>query len=455
MSEITYHRGRPALLERATTLEPEPASASAARRLLREALRAAGREEWTDAAELAVSEVVTNAALHAHTSIDLHVGVYEDEVCVDVRDHNPALPVPRDYDDEATTGRGMGLVALLCRSCGVEALGADGKVVWFCVGGGARGAEEDPESLLAAWDVDVDGPPAVASTEIVLRSMPPALWLSARQHHDAIIRELVLYLAEHPGIDADIASADQARALISGTLVRVLDQAGRTVPGPATAGDGGAATLPPVPAHLDLPVAVPEDATDCFAVLQDVLDLAESLAVSGELFTRPALPEIVAVRDWACEQVIAQAAGAPPGPWPGTAREQFETAVRDRADARPPDWDDTVVTGAPVPVVAADDANRIIAVSASLAALVGWAPEELVGRRVVTLVPPAHREAHVAGFSRHLSTGESRILGVPLDVPVLTRDGREVPCRLLLELAPAATGRAVYLARLDPLEPSG
>lgn len=442
----------PALLERRATFHAEAASARAARRLLREVLEEAGRPSWSDAGELAVSEIVTNAALHAHTDIDLRIGVYDDEVCVEVRDHNPALPVRRDYDDEATTGRGMGLVALLARSCGVEPLGADGKVVWFCVGDAP--AERDADALLDAWDID-EWPEATATpdddcTTVVLRSMPATLWLSTRQHHDAIIRELVLYLAERPD-QVDVAAADRARALISETLVREIERARAAGTARTALPPGHPSPLPTVPQDLDLHLAVPVDAVECFATMQDVLDLAESLAVSGELFTRPALPEIVAVRDWACEQVVAQAVGAPPAPWAGTAQERFETTVHDREDANRPDWDRGIVTDASTPVVAADDANRIIAVSDALASLVGWDADELVGRRVVTLVPPRFREAHVAGFSRHLSTGEAHVLGVPIDLPVLARDGSEIVCRFRIELAPPTTGRAVYIAWLEPL----
>ncbi len=50
---------------RTLELEPAPASAGAARRLVREVLVQVGREQWRDAAELAVSEIVTNAVLHA------------------------------------------------------------------------------------------------------------------------------------------------------------------------------------------------------------------------------------------------------------------------------------------------------------------------------------------------------------------------------------------------------
>ena len=444
----------PARLERNATFHAEAASARAARRLLREVLEEAGKPSWSDAGELAVSEIVTNAALHAHTDIDLRIGVYDDEVCVEVRDRNPALPMLRDYDDEATTGRGMGLVALLATSCGVEPLGADGKVVWFCVGDAS--VDRDADALLDAWDVDESSAEAGATpsddcTTVVLRSMPATLWLSARQHHDAIIRELVLYLAERPDLQVDVASADRARSLISETLVREIERARAAGTARTAVPLGHPSPLPTVPQDLDLLVSVPPDAVECFGTLQDVLDLAESLAVCGDLFSRPALPEIVAVRDWACEQVIAQAAGAPPAQWPGTEQEQFETAVHDRAYVDRPNWDRRVVTDASTPVVAADEANRIIAVSDALASLVGWDADELVGRRVVTLVPPRFREAHVAGFSRHLSTGEAHVLGVPIDLPVLARDGSEIICRFRIELAPPTTGRAVYIAWLEPL----
>jgi PAS domain S-box-containing protein len=441
----TRRDGRVPLLERHLAMTPEPASAATARHLLRGALIDANRLEWVDAGELAVSEIVTNAALHAHTEIQLRVDVYDDEVCIEVEDRNPALPIRREYDHEATTGRGLDLVAAVATACGVESLGSEGKVVWACLGAGEdTSGELDADSLLELWSVDHDDDedePA-GSTPVLLRSMPINLWLSGREHHDAILRELVLYLAERPDLTADIEGADRARAVVSGALVRELER---------IHGIGHPSRLPWVVNEIDLPVSVPADAVRCFGVLQDVLDLAESLAVRGELFVRPALPEIVAVRDWACEQVIAQVAGAPSAPWGGTDREHFETAVHERVDDPPPEWDDGLVTEAGLAVVAADDANRIIAVSRPLASLAGWEVDELVGRRVVTLVPPRFREAHVAGFSRFLSSGEARILGMPLDLPLLTKGGAEITCRFRIELGPASVGRTVYLAWIEPL----
>jgi hypothetical protein len=59
---------------------------------------------------------------------------------------------------------------------------------------------------------------------------------------------------------------------------------------------------------VDVEVLGDDPAVD-FAVLQDVLDEAERLAASGLLLARPGLPEVVALRDWAAESVIAQLTG--------------------------------------------------------------------------------------------------------------------------------------------------
>lgn len=443
------------VLARSCQLEPAALSASSARQFLREVLLEAGRSQWLDAAELAMSEVVTNAVLHAHTRVELTVQVDDDQVRVEVRDFSPVLPSQRSYTEEATTGRGMALVEAVTLSCGVQSLGPGGKVVWFSVGELLESASED--DLLAQWaDGDADVPPTPAVTEpapagVTLAGLPPTLWLAAREHHDAALRELALYRASHPDDPsslADLAAADDARFLITNALEAALarardhGEAVRPLP-PAHPG-----ALPAVPQTLDLGLTVRADQAASFAALQDALDETERLAVAELLLVRPALPEIMAVRDWACEQVIAQLSGAPPTPWSGADDDRFTTEVHS-VPGRGLAWDDSRVRDADQLVVAADDANRIVSVSRPLADALGWRVEDLVGRRVVALVPHRFREAHVSGFSRHLSTGQARVLGVPIDLPVLRSDGSEVLCRFLIESVPSENGRNVYLAWLS------
>ncbi|HUQ38778.1 MAG TPA: PAS domain S-box protein [Acidimicrobiales bacterium] len=447
-TEGPWSRIGTALLEREFTLPPDPRSPGQARRILRDVVTSAGDEQWIDTAELALSEVVTNATLHARTQLVVIIVVYDDCICVEVRDGEPALPALRHYDREATTGRGLALVESICMECGVHSLGEAGKSVWFCVG---APAERSADDLLSAWDLDDEDDAApVATPNVVLRSMPATLWLAARQHHDALLRELVLYAAEHE-LEVDFAAADHARYAISNTLASALEEAERAGLARPALPDGHPSPLPWVPADLDLELRIRHEDGPAFLVLQDILDTGERLAVEGRLLLHPALPEVVAVRDWACEQVVAQLAGIAPAPWAGTAQERFEVESN-RRNTEHPAWDPAVARDSDRGVVAADDANRIVAISRPLADLLGWEVDDLVGRRVVTLIPPSLREAHVAGFSRHLTTGEAHVLDVPVTLPVLHADGSEIQCRFLVQRAFSGPGPSVYLAWIEPLQ---
>jgi PAS domain S-box-containing protein len=443
------------LHEASVSLEPVPVSAPRAREFLAAVLAEAGRSVWVEAAQLALSEIVTNAVLHAHTNLDITVRVGREELRVDVRDYNPHLPTQRTYEAGATTGRGMELVAAVSAECGVSPVAPIGKVVWFVI----RDTQDEPtaEDLLAHWDFEDDLDEAAASlvpqdSRVALPTFPPTLWLAAAEHHDAVLREYVLYAAEHDTADADdVPLADQARAWLSLAVEATVEQARAAGLATRRLPAGHPSPLPDAPASLDVTLSVPADAQRSFLALQDLLDAAERVAVEGRLLIRPALPEIVAVRDWVCDQVVAQLGGVSPSAWPGADQERFTVQVRDRrGDGLDSGWDASLVHDSDRGVVAADDANRIVAVSRPLAAELGWEVADLVGRRVVALIPPGLREAHVAGFSRHLHTGESHVLGVPVRLPVLRADGTEVLCDFLIEQADTTGGRPVYVAWITP-----
>ena len=443
------------------TLPCEPASATAARALLRDALTGAGQTRWLDAAELACSEIVTNVVLHAHTGFLLTVDIDTDRLRVQVRDFSPALPVQRHYDTSATTGRGMALVAALTDEHGISDAGPDGKTVWFTLSG--TPADESEEALLAAWgDADWDIGELIAegataagpepTRTVRLLQLPPSLWLAAREHHDAMIRELNLHLAERPDPTVDVAAADRARAIVSTAVIAAVEQAQAAGTARRILPDGHPSPLPPVPEPLDLELDIDIELAPAFGALQDTLDAAERLAQAGLLLARPGLPEVVAVRDWVCEQITAQLNDVAPSPWPGTDQEHFTRVLHGRHDdATLAGWDIAAVRDADRGVVAADESNRILAVSRPLADFLGWNVDELVGRRVVTLIPPHLREAHVAGFTRHLTTGQVHVLDVPLTLPVLHRDGSQPQASFLVQKAPVLDGRAVYLAWIEPL----
>ena len=463
--------GAGAPLSRRVVLAPDPSAVRRARALVREALGEAGREEWADAAELAVSEVVTNAALHARTRVEVGVEVHPQHARVEVRDFSTSLPVQRHYGEQATTGRGMALVAAVSSDCGVTG-SPDGKVVWFEL----RDQRDEPsaEELLAAWDEEqwdlepstpsgqgpvavAGGVPAAPLQRVRLLGIPPTLWLATRQHHDALLRELTLYLATRAEGTVDLAEVEFARQSFSNAVLAAAEQARREAPAPAAAVGGLPVALDPVDLDLDLPPR----AGPAAAALQDALDTAERLARRGELLALPGQAEVVAVRDWVCEQVQSQLQGVPPRAWQGARHEQFETSAHEvdpgtaaaLAAALRGVREDAERTGRGF--VAVDTSSRIVAVDAGLAAALGWAAGELVGRRVVALIPPALREAHIAGFSRHLSTGRSHVLGSPLVLPVLHARGREVTCDVLIERTATSAGRSLYLAWITPVTGAG
>ncbi|MDF2968138.1 MAG: putative sensor protein [Nocardioidaceae bacterium] len=427
---------------RLTRLAPELSSARVARRLLRRTLSdagVAGSASWGDDAELAVHEVVANAVLHAHTSIEVTIEPGRDRVRVEVRDYEPTLPTPRAYDPRETTGRGMSLVAALTDRCGARSLGPDGKIVWFEVSADNGGHH-------AGWDVEDVGSRAPApqgpAVRIRLQAMPVRLWQAARQHHDALLRELMLFASERESLGIDLTLAGRARETVS----QVVDQTADRL-GPALMRSWE-------PVAADVEVLVPRDAGPAYVTLREMLGLAERLAGSGELLTRPGLPEIVAVRDWVYDEIAAQLAGREPEPWPGTARALFETAVNPLPGRGTLPADVLGISGSTRQVVAVDASNRIIAVSRPLAEQLDWRVDELLGRRLVSIIPAELREAHVAGFSRYLSSGETSLGGAAVEMPVQRRDGTTLRCMLTLEETPGAGGEAIVVGWMSPV-PSG
>jgi anti-sigma regulatory factor (Ser/Thr protein kinase) len=217
--------------------------------MLRELLQMSGHDEWADPAELACTELVTNAVLHAHTHITVTVELRPDELRVAVSDGSRDLPRQRAGDAQATTGRGMLLVARLVTEHGARREDA-GKTVWFTLrtSPGPPGGDPSPDDLLSLWADDTPGTSgsvgpgsgsagdpsgaeaardAAGSTRVLLVGLPPTLWLAAAEHHQTVLRELVLYLAEHRDVAVDMAPVDAARTLLDDAVAGAVEQARR------------------------------------------------------------------------------------------------------------------------------------------------------------------------------------------------------------------------------------
>lgn len=134
-------------------LPPEPSSVGTARHLLRQMLERWELEGLEFAATQALTEIATNAVIHARTDFEVVIDWDGEVLRVCVHDRSPRLPMPRRYGLDATTGRGLAMVDRLCRSWGVEAT-EDGKQVWFEVASADHGGAEADLTALFADDID-------------------------------------------------------------------------------------------------------------------------------------------------------------------------------------------------------------------------------------------------------------------------------------------------------------
>lgn len=111
-------------------LPAEVASARRARHLLTEELERWGEGDLVETGVLCLSEVVTNAVVHAGTPVALNIVLHQERVRVEVADGGAAPPERVEADADAVHGRGIAIVELLSAEWGVDQRD-DGKCVWF------------------------------------------------------------------------------------------------------------------------------------------------------------------------------------------------------------------------------------------------------------------------------------------------------------------------------------
>ena len=121
-------------------------SVTDARRFVTNALRTWGRGELADTAALLTSEVVTNAVLHARTTVDVVVRQLRDGVTVEVSDGSRLAPQGRRTTPQSTTGRGLALLDQLASTWDVK-VRSNGKTVRFTLKDGL-----DPWAAFAGQD---------------------------------------------------------------------------------------------------------------------------------------------------------------------------------------------------------------------------------------------------------------------------------------------------------------
>jgi DNA-binding NarL/FixJ family response regulator len=136
------------LSEASQRFEQHAQSARAARRFVSQVLTGWDDDEGdlTDTVTLLVSELVTNAVVHAGSDVEVMVRLTSTAARIEVTDTSPESIRPRNAAADESSGRGLALVGSLARRWGVRPASGGGKTVWFEVNRpGGQGASPGRE----------------------------------------------------------------------------------------------------------------------------------------------------------------------------------------------------------------------------------------------------------------------------------------------------------------------
>lgn len=254
--------------------------------------------EVLDTLTLLTSEVVTNAVLHGGGPIELRFTPQDNGGArVEVEDGSPALPQPRQYEADATTGRGLGMVAALASAWGVTN-GVGGKTVWFEVGG-AHAAETSAVSSDEPTDA------ALQPRPIGILGLPIDLYLKTQAHNDELIREFGF-----------IAQQGAERGGVPARLLELVELVGELFAAPAAESRAQVqAAVARGDETVDLRLVMAPAAAPFTQQLCELLDEADEYCREGNLLTLESSPEVRLFRWWFLQQVLDQIEGRPPTPW--------------------------------------------------------------------------------------------------------------------------------------------
>lgn len=296
-----------------------PRTVGEARRWLRQEVGRWATDVGRDAAELVLSELVTNAVLHGEGPVRVSLSHRNRCLAIEVVDGNGhGLPTVRHYAADAATGRGMHVVERLSTAWGVRHLAA-GKGVWALLvdpddpARSARCAHRfAPASWLLADPTDAASRvepvvlPANRSrpSHLVAQGLPVWVYVAGQEHNDALMREL-RFVAQGPATERVPGHlfalvSDRERPFHAElVLLRAQVDAARA---------RGAATV-----DLELPVS--HRSFERFSRLAALHDEADELCARGELLTLASPPVVRRFRAWFLEQLEARLDGREPTPW--------------------------------------------------------------------------------------------------------------------------------------------
>ena len=114
----------------------------------------------------------------------------------------------------------------------------------------------------------------------------------------------------------------------------------------------------------------------------------------------------------------------------GDCVERWRTEIRLRdSDARK----GAIIDAAFDCIVTMDSAGRVVEVNQATERTFGYTADEMIGRELAALIiPPDLRDAHRRGVERYVATGQSSMVGHPVELPAMRADGSEFPVEIAI-----------------------
>jgi PAS domain S-box-containing protein len=260
-----------------------------------------------------------------------------------------------------------------------------------------------------------------------------------QEHAAALLREYLLHVLDRDDTVLDRhAEASQAMSLLHEQLP--LPEL------PTDPDDLMAGSLEPHVTADEVLLHIPRGSVPHFAALEDLLGRAIAEARAGRFLGPPTQPEMEEMRRWICAEIAQQTHGQVTAtPW--LARTDVRATLADQTQL--------MATYAALgqddqPVLATDEASIIVAASPAALELLGYeSPSDLLGRRVLVVVPARYHQAHIAGTTLNATNGRDTLLGIPLTVPMVRADGSEVLVNIQVHPERLAQGHRVFLARFQ------
>ncbi|MCW2739555.1 ATP-binding protein [Nocardioides sp.] len=418
-------------------LEADLRNVGRARAMLCDAMSRSGAEHLVDSATVALSEMVTNAFVHVGGAVHVHVWATADAVRVEVEDGSTDMPAKRHYAATAGTGRGLQLMDDLADRWGAVERPV-GKTVWFEIGDVGGRFDKRWEGADAAKDGVIGGARCISS--MTLRHVPMLMHVAWQEHAATLLREYLLHvIGEDDSILERHAHASSAMNLLHDQL-----------PAPVLSEEVGAlmanAVEPKVTAD-EVVLRIPAQSVAHFKTLDELLRSAIAEARAGLFLSPPTQPEIDEMRQWMCSEVARQAGGDTTAtPW--VARTDVRATLSDQAALTVTYSEFANVDES---LLATDEASIIVAASRSALDLLGYErADELLGRRVIVVVPARFHQAHIAGTTLHATNGRDNLVGVPITVPMVRADGSEVSVHIEVRAERLNDDQRVFVARFRP-----